>query len=81
METNQPELSLIPTISICAIATGASMALVAYNISEAGLDTGGNPPRVWIEEASGNYFDALSLQPYLGHFFHAADEHGANSAP
>src|ERR1039457_6458420 len=55
--------------------------LVAYNISTAGLDTGQNPSSVWIEEASGNYFDALGLQPYLGHFFHAADEHGLNSAP
>jgi predicted permease len=55
--------------------------LVAYNVSMAGLDTGGNPSSAWIEEASGNYFDALGLEPYLGHFFHAADEHGANSAP
>ena len=30
---------------------------------------------------AGNYFDALGIQPYLGRFFHAADEHGANSAP
>jgi predicted permease len=55
--------------------------LVAYNIDLAGLDTGNNPSRSWIEEASGNYFDALGLQPYLGHFFHASDEHGPNSAP
>src|SRR6059058_3303984 len=55
--------------------------LVAYNIAEAGLNTGGSPSRVWIEEASGNYFDALGLQPYLGHFFYASDEHGPNSAP
>jgi predicted permease len=55
--------------------------LVAYNICGVGLDTGGNPSSAWIEEASGNYFDALGLQPYLGHFFHAADEHGVNSAP
>src|SRR5262249_34197429 len=26
-------------------------------------------------------FDVLRLQPYLGRFFHAADEHGPNSAP
>jgi len=32
-------------------------------------------------EVSGNYFDALSVQPYLGRLFHASDEHGANSAP
>ena len=55
--------------------------LVAYNVTEAGLDTGESPSRVWIEEASGNYFDALGLQPYLGHFFHASDERGPNSAP
>jgi len=30
---------------------------------------------------SGNYFDALGIRPYLGRFFHASDEHGANSAP
>ena len=55
--------------------------LVAYNVDLAGLDTGDSPSRSWIEEASGNYFDALGLQPYLGHFFHASDEHGPNSAP
>ncbi len=55
--------------------------LAGYNIIQGVLDTGKNPSSVWIEEASGNYFDALGLQPYLGHFFHAGDEHGANSAP
>ncbi len=55
--------------------------LVAYNIGEAGLDTGKDPSRVWIEEASGNYFDALNLQPYLGRTFKNVDEHGPNSAP
>jgi predicted permease len=56
--------------------------LMAYNVDEVGLDTGeGDPTEAWIEEASGNYFDALGLQPYLGRFFHASDEHGANSAP
>jgi predicted permease len=55
--------------------------LVAYNITLAGLDTGNDPSSSWMEEASGNYFDALGLQPYLGHFFHASDEHGPNSAP
>src|SRR5713101_4282581 len=55
--------------------------LMAYNINEVGLDTGESPSRAWIEETSGNYFDALRIQPYLGHFFHASDEHGPNSAP
>lgn len=34
-----------------------------------------------MEPASGNYFDALGLQPYLGRFFHSSDERGPNSAP
>lgn len=56
-------------------------SLIAYTVSEAGLDTGQQPSRVWIENASGNYFDALGLKPYLGRFFHSSDEHGPNSAP
>jgi predicted permease len=55
--------------------------LVCFNVDLVGLDTGANPSRSWIEEASGNYFDALGMQPYLGRFFHASDEHGPNSAP
>jgi predicted permease len=55
--------------------------LAADDISQAGLDTGNNPSQAWLIEATGNYFDVLGLQPYLGRFFHAADEHGPNSAP
>ena len=55
--------------------------MAADDITQAGLDTGNNPSRAWLIEASGNYFDVLGLQPYLGRFFHAADEHGPNSAP
>ena len=50
--------------------------LVAYNITHGRAGHGRKPIRRWIEEASGNYFDALGIQPYLGHFFHASDEHG-----
>jgi predicted permease len=32
----------------------------------------------WV---TGNYFDLLGVQPELGRFFHAADEHGPDSAP
>ncbi len=56
-------------------------ALAAYSITQAGMDTGENPSSDWAYETSGNYFDALSIQPYLGRFFHASDEHGPNSAP
>ena len=55
--------------------------LIAYDIDTAGLDIDGNPAPVWLYEASGNYFDVLGIQPYLGRFFHSSDEHGPNSAP
>ena len=55
--------------------------LIAWNMVEAGMDTGKEPADVWIYETSGNYFDALRLKPYLGRFFHASDERGPNSAP
>src|SRR4051794_6048579 len=47
----------------------------------AALDTGDNSSRVWVQSASGNYFDVLRIKPHLGRFFHAEDEHGPNSAP
>jgi predicted permease len=57
-------------------------SLVAYDIiGPVGIDTGGNPSTAWPYMASGNYFDALGVQPYLGRFYHAADEKGINSAP
>ena len=57
--------------------------LVTYNIMGGmGLDTGkGNPAVVWPYMVSGNYFDALGIQPYLGRFIHASEEHGKNSVP
>jgi predicted permease len=55
--------------------------LVAYDVAAVGFDTGNNPSGAWTMEVTGNYFDALHIQPYLGRFFHATDEHGANSAP
>jgi predicted permease len=58
-------------------------SLVLYNImGGVGLDTGhGNPSVVWPYTVSGNYFDALGIQPYLGRFIHASEEHGTNSVP
>jgi predicted permease len=55
--------------------------LAAFSVPQVALDTGESPSLVWGMEASGNYFDALRIQPYLGRFFHASDEHGPNSAP
>jgi predicted permease len=56
-------------------------SMILYNIVEVGFDTGGSPSRSMGYEVSGNYFDALGIQPFLGRFFHGADEHGPNSAP
>ncbi len=57
-------------------------SLIAYRIvGSMGLDTGSNPTTIWPYEVSGNYFDALGIQPYLGRFFHGSDEHGPNSVP
>jgi len=55
--------------------------LATYSIPQVALDTGEGPSAVWGVEASGNYFDALHVHPYLGRFFHSSDEHGPNSAP
>jgi len=56
-------------------------ALAAADFALVGLDTGMGPERAWGYKTSGNYFDVLGVQPYLGRFFHASDEHGPNSAP
>lgn len=55
--------------------------LVAYSATQVALDTGESPTPTWGLEASGNYFDALRIPPYLGRYFHASDENGPNSAP
>ena len=56
--------------------------LAAFIANQAWFDAGGgSPSRAWVYEVSGNYFDVLGLQPYLGRFFHASDEHGPGSAP
>src|SRR5215467_6677946 len=55
--------------------------LAAYNIVAAGVDADHDVAMVWGFEATGNYFDALGIQPYTGRFFHESDEHGPNSVP
>lgn len=55
--------------------------IALYNIETAGLDSGGNPQKAWIYEASSNYFDVLGVQPFLGRFFHSSDDHGRDSIP
>jgi len=56
--------------------------LAAFQIfGPVGVDTGGNPSTAWSYMATGNYFDALGIHPFLGRFFHPSDEKGYNSAP
>jgi predicted permease len=45
--------------------------VAGYSIDQVALDTDGKPSLVWGMEATGNYFDVLRVQPYLGRFFHA----------
>ena len=57
-------------------------SLVTFSIiGPVGINTGGEPATAWPYLASGNYFDALGIQPYRGRFFHVSDEKGTNSAP
>ena len=62
-------------------------ALAAYSFTGAGVvipasgSQQASVTQIWGYEASSNYFDMLEIQPYLGRFFHASDEHGPNSIP
>jgi len=57
-------------------------SMIAFQIiGPIGVDIGAHPSIAWPYMSSGNYFDALNVQPYLGRFFHSSDEKGENSAP
>ncbi|HWT67091.1 MAG TPA: ABC transporter permease, partial [Terracidiphilus sp.] len=56
--------------------------LISYDIiGPVGVEMGGASSTAWPYMASGNYFDVLGIQPYLGRVFHAGDEKGYDSAP
>jgi predicted permease len=55
--------------------------LAAIRMEFAGLDTGNDPAQATGWATSGNYFDELRIQPFLGRFFHSQDEKGSDSAP
>jgi predicted permease len=55
--------------------------LALYMINKAGLEASGAASPAWTYDASANYFDVLRVQPFLGRFFHAQDEHGLGSMP
>ena len=52
-----------------------------YGYSHAALSWRNAVKTVHGDEVTGNYFDLLGVQPEVGRFFHAADEHGPDSAP
>ncbi len=60
--------------------TFSGMAAI-YAYSDAGLSWHNAVMNVSGDEVTGNYFDLLGVQPEVGRFFHAADEHGPDSAP
>jgi predicted permease len=56
--------------------------LAAFNmVLGVGMDLGNDPSIANGFGVTGNYFDVLGVHPWLGRFFSASDEHGANSAP
>ena len=67
--------SPIPITSTCATETAPSRAWLPSPLPPLGW-TPANPSPAWLYEATGNYFDALGIQPYLGRFFHGSDERG-----
>jgi predicted permease len=54
--------------------------LAIFNMNDAVLDVGKGLSPSWYFTTSGNYFDVVGIQPYLGRFYHRSDEHGDNSA-
>jgi len=52
-----------------------------YGYSVARLSWGNAVMHVHGDAVTGNYFDLLGVQPQVGRFFHAVDEHGPDSAP
>jgi predicted permease len=55
--------------------------LAAFNFAFVGLDAGKDPSIATGYSVTGNYFDVLQIQPYLGRLIHSSDEKGPNSAP
>jgi len=55
--------------------------MMAYQTEFVGMTVDASASRSWGFATSGNYFDVLSIEPVLGRFFHASDEHGPASAP
>lgn len=55
--------------------------VLAFNFAPVGIDSGSGSTRALTLQTTGNYFDVLGVQPFLGRFFHGTDEHGPDSVP
>src|SRR6516165_2950944 len=73
--------SRTPTISISATATAASTISRLLTSPRQDWIRAKTPRAPGSYEVTGNYFEVLGIQPYLGRVFHGSDEHGPNSAP
>ena len=60
---------------------GTFSGMAAYSTTDVAVVIGKSAIKSYGYLASGDYFDTLGVQPVVGRFFHASDEHGANSAP
>src|SRR5579864_2269986 len=55
--------------------------MAAYRFAPMSLSLKGGNERVWGYLATGNYFDLLGVQPFLGRMFSSADDDGGNAHP
>lgn len=59
-------------------------SLIACRLNVVGLQIGGatgQAGRVWLYEASGNYFSTLGIKPYLGRFFTPEEDKAPDANP
>ena len=55
--------------------------ILAYHHDWLALTGGDMPERIYVTNASGNYFDALGVKPYLGRFFRIDEEAQPGGVP
>ncbi|HEV2447453.1 MAG TPA: FtsX-like permease family protein [Candidatus Sulfopaludibacter sp.] len=52
----------------------SSMAALMYSYSKSSVTFAGRPDMAILNTVSDNYFEAMGIRPYLGHFFAAGDD-------